>query len=165
MNVTIRPAVENDVAEILQIVNHAIAHTTAIYDYDPRTLDMQMLWFNEKKGAGFPIIVAEYEGKAIGFGAYGTFRQRAAYQYTVEHSVYVSDEFIGQGIGRILLEELISLAKAQKLHLMIGAIDASNAGSIAFHKKLGFSETAVIREVAFKFGEWLDLMLMELRLE
>lgn len=165
MNVTLRPATADDISEILEIVNHAIAHTTAIYDYEPRTHEMQLSWLADKKAAGFPVIVAEYEGRAIAFGAYGTFRQRAAYNSTVEHSVYVNEKYHGNGIGRMLLSELVRLAKAQKLHLMIGAIDASNAGSIEFHKRMGFTETAVIREVAFKFGRWLDLMLMELRLE
>ena len=165
MNVTIRPATAADIPEILVIVNHAIAHTTAIYDYDPRTLEMQLAWYDDKKTAGFPVIVADYGGKAIGFGAYGAFRQRAAYQYTVEHSVYVAEEYHGNGIGRIILEELIALARAEKRHLMIGAIDASNEGSIAFHKRLGFTEACVIKEVAFKFDRWLDLTLMELKLE
>ena len=165
MDFAIRKANIDDIPQILEIVNYAIANTTALYDYEPHTLEEQIKWFNDKKDSGFPVIVADLDGKAIGFGAYGTFRQRAAYQFTVEHSVYVSHAYIARGIGGALLTELIALARAQKLHLMIGAIDASNHGSIEFHKKYGFAESCVIKEVAFKFGRWLDLMLMALKLE
>lgn len=164
MNITIRPASAGDLPEILAIVNHAIAHSTAIYDYDERTLAMQTAWFEDKVENGFPVIVAECEGKTIGFGSYGSFRFKAAYQFTVEHSVYVADGMIGKGIGRLLIQELIRLAKQQKMHVMIGCIDAANQKSIAFHKKFGFEESGICREVGFKFGKWLDLQFMQLNL-
>lgn len=165
MSATIRPATASDLPEILAIVNHAIAHTTAIYDYEPRTLELQNEWFADKLAHKFPVIAAEYNGKTIGFASYGTFRVKAAYQFTVEHSVYVSDDFIGKGIGKLLLAELIQLAKSQNMHVMIGCIDAANAPSIAFHKKFGFKESGICREVGFKFGKWLDLQFMQLILK
>lgn len=165
MNVTIRHAEASDLDGILAIVNHAILHTTAIYDYEPRSIEAQKLWFDDKKSNAFPIIVAESGGTIVGFGTYGTFRIKIGYKYTVEHSVYVSDGFSGNGIGKLLLTELIRLAKAQGLHVMIGCIDASNTGSIAFHKKFGFTENGICREVGFKFGKWLDLLFMQLILE
>src|SRR3970040_554954 len=81
--------------------------------------------------------------------------QKIGYQYTVEHSVYVAEEFIGNGVGKLLLAELIRLAKEQGYHNMIGAIDAKNKGSIAFHKKFGFEVAGTIREVGYKFDHWL----------
>ncbi len=165
MNVILRKATAKDVAQILEIVNYAIVHTTSNYLYDVQTLATQMEWFEDKRSKKFPVIVAEYNGVAIGFGTYGTFREKTGYQYTVEHSVYVSNEFIGKGIGKLLLTELITLAKSEGYHTMIGGIDAANSGSIAFHKKLGFVETGIIREVGFKFGKWLDLQFVQLLLK
>jgi L-amino acid N-acyltransferase YncA len=162
MNVIIRNATQEDVPKILEIVNHAILHTTANYLYEEQTLENQLKWFQDKKFKKFPIIVAEYNGTSIGFGTYGTFREKIGYQYTIEHSVYVAPEYIGKGIGKKLLLALIVLAKEEGYHTMIGGIDAANSGSIAFHKKFGFVETGILKEVGFKFGKWLDLQFMQL---
>ena len=165
MEITIRPAVAADLQSILDIVNHAILHTTSNYNYEPQTFEVQLQWFTDKQQNGFPVIVAEFENKVIGYGAFGTFREKIGYQYTVEHSVYVTEGHHAKGVGKLLLSELIRLAKLQQLHVMIGAIDADNAGSIAFHKKFGFEECGIIRQVGFKFGKWLDLQLMQLLLK
>jgi L-amino acid N-acyltransferase YncA len=162
MNVTLREAMPDDLPAILSIVNHAIEHTTAIYDYDPRTLEMQTAWFKKRRLEDFPILVAEHDGTVAGFGSYGTFRERAAYRPTVEHSVYVREDLIGNGIGAKLLTALIELARKNNFHVMIGGIDASNTGSIEFHKKFGFTECGHIREVAYKFDRWLDLVFVQL---
>jgi L-amino acid N-acyltransferase YncA len=162
MNVIIRNATVDDIPQILEIVNHAILHTTSNYLYDVQTLENQLQWFEDKKSKQFPIIVADCNGTAIGFGTYGTFREKIGYQFTVEHSVYVAPEFIGKGIGKQLLLALIVLAKDEGYHTMIGGIDAANTGSIAFHRKFGFVETGIIKEVGFKFGKWLDLQFMQL---
>jgi len=165
ISATIRKATENDVEKILEIVNFAILHTTANYNYEPQTIEVQHEWFLQKQQHNFPVIVAEIDGKVVGFGAYGTFREKIGYQFTVEHSVYVSDAFIGKGIGKLLLSELISLAKKQGLRTMIGAIDAENQDSIAFHEKFGFVKCGVVKDAAFKFERWLDLQLMQLILK
>lgn len=162
MSVTIRHAATADLPEILLIVNQAIAHTTAIYDEAPRTVEAHQLWFDDKMNNGFPVIVAEADGKIAGFGAYGTFKPKTGYRFTVEHSVYVREDAIGKGIGKLLLGKLIELAKAQGIHTMIGVIDASNTGSIAFHKQFGFTENGTLKEVGFKFGRWLDVTMMQL---
>ena len=162
MNVIIRNATLVDVPQILEIVNHAILHTTSNYLYDVQTLESQLQWFEDKKSKKFPIIVADHNGTAIGFGTYGTFREKIGYQFTVEHSVYVAEEFIGRGIGKQLLLALIVLAKEEGYHTIIGGIDAANEGSISFHEKFGFVENGVIKEVGFKFGKWLDLQFMQL---
>lgn len=165
MNVTIRPAIPGDVLTILDIVNYSILHTTSNYNYDIQTIEVQNKWFEDKQHHHFPVIVAESNGQVVGFGTYGTFREKIGYQYTVEHSVYVSDAFTGKGIGKLLLTELIQLAKKQGYHNMIGAIDAENSGSIAFHKRFGFVESGIIKEAGFKFNKWLDLLFMQLILK
>ncbi|SCX92077.1 GNAT family N-acetyltransferase [Flavobacterium caeni] len=165
MEIILRHATLADLPAILDIVNHAIAHTTANYSYEPQTLEMQRQWLLDKQRNGFPVIVAEVDREILGYGAYGTFREKIGYQYTVEHSVYVVDGHNGKGIGGRLMAELIRLARAQNLHVMVGAIDAANAQSIAFHKKFGFTESGTIRQAGFKFGQWLDLLFMQLILK
>lgn len=163
--IIIRRAEIGDLEGILAIVNHSILHTTANYNYDPQTLDDQKNWFAQKSEKDFPVFVAENGGTILGFSTYGTFRERTGYRFSVEHSVYVLDGNSGKGIGRRLLKTLIETAKQQGYHNMIGGIDASNAESIAFHKKFGFVECGVIRQAAFKFGRWLDLLFMQLILD
>ena len=162
MEIIIRPATELDVQSILEIVNHAILHTTSNYNYEPQTLEVQREWFRQKQLHDFPVIVAELENEVVGFGAYGTFREKVGYRFTVEHSVYVKDALIGKGIGKLLLTELIRLGKEQGVHVMVGAIDAENTDSIAFHRKFGFTECGVVKEAAWKFERWLDLQFMQL---
>ncbi|MEO8481961.1 MAG: N-acetyltransferase family protein [Acidobacteriota bacterium] len=143
---------------ILDILNDAILNSTALYDYRPRTLDMMIPWFEAKTKGGFPVIGAEDEhGSLMGFGSYGVFRERPAYKYTVEHSVYVSARFRRQGVGRRLLEEVIQAATDQDLHVLVGGIDASNTASIALHEQCGFTRCGIVRHAGFKFGRWLDL--------
>lgn len=165
MSLLLRPATSNDLDKILDIVNYSIRHTTANYSYDIQTLEDQTKWFVGKQEKNLPVVVAELNGEVVGFGSYGQFREKIGYQYTIEHSVYVIEDIIGKGIGSKLLTELIRLAKEQGYHVMIGAIDADNAGSIAFHEKFGFLATGRIREVGYKFDHWLDLVFMQLILK
>ena len=165
MNIKLRNATEADLDQILAIVNHNILHTTSNYNYEIQTLEVQTKWFHDKQKLNNPIIVADLDGVAIGYGTYGMFREKIGYQYTVEHSVYVEEQYIGKGIGGLLLEELIQLAKAQGLHVMMGAIDAENKGSIAFHERYGFEVCGHIKEAGFKFDRWLDLVFMQLILK
>ncbi len=160
----LRTATKNDIPAILAIVNHVILHTTANYNYEPQSLEVQTEWFLQKKAHDFPVIVAEVGGIVVGFGAYGTFREKIGYQFTVEHSVYVAENYIGKGIGKMLLAELIQIAKAQGIRTMIGAIDAENKDSIRFHEKFGFTKCGVIKDAAYKFDRWLDLQFVQLLL-
>ena len=165
MQTIIRPAEAKDIPGILEIVNYNILNSTAVYDYDPKSLADMQTWFSEKQQGKWPVLVADSDGEVAGYATYGTFRFKEGFKFTVEHSVYVSEEHNSKGIGKLLLAELITLAKANRLHVMIGGIDASNKGSIEFHKKFGFRETAILKEVGFKFDQWLDLLFMELRLK
>lgn len=159
---TIRPYKTEDTQAILEIINHNILHSTSLYDYSVRTIEQQKAILEEKIKKGFPIIVAEKEGEILGFGMYSEFRFREAYQFTVEHSVYVSENYLGKGIGKSLLSELIVLAKAQKSHTMIGVIDSENQNSIAFHEQFGFKIVGVVKESGYKFDRWLDSVFMQL---
>ncbi len=159
---TIRTYKTEDTQAILEIINHNILHSTSLYDYSVRTFEQQKTILEEKIQKGFPVIVAENGGEIIGFGMYSEFRFREAYQFTVEHSVYVAANHLGKGIGKRLLSELIVLAKAQKLHTMIGVIDSENQNSIAFHEQFGFKIVGVIKESGYKFDRWLDSVFMQL---
>lgn len=150
---------------ILAIFNDAIANSTALYEYQPRTMDTMRAWFDAKAKGNFPVLGLEDEnGTLMGFASYGAFRAFAAYKYTVEHSVYVDQRYRGRGVGRHLLGEIVDAAKAQHYHMMIGGIDAENAASIALHKSLGFTHCASIKQAGFKFGRWLDLEFYQLLL-
>jgi phosphinothricin acetyltransferase len=143
---------------ILEILNDAIAHSTALYEYRPRSLESMRGWFEVKTRGHHPVLGALDEGGALlGFASYGSFRPHAAYKYSIEHSVYVEQARRGQGIGEALLRRLIERAGEQQFHVMIGGIDQENRASIALHEKLGFEHAGTIRQAGFKFGRWLDL--------
>lgn len=148
---------------ILAIFNDAILHSTALYDYKPRTMEMMTAWFGVKSKGNFPVIGIENDsGELMGFGSYGTFRAWPAYKYSVEHSVYVDARFRGQGIGKRLLQEIIGAAQKQDYHVLVGGIDSSNTVSIRLHEAVGFTYSGTIHQAGFKFGRWLDLVFYQL---
>ena len=161
----IRDAIAADLPAILQIFNQIVAETTAIYDQALSTLEQRAAWLNERTATGFPVLVADKDGSVVGFSSYGPWRARWGYRYTVEHSVHVHADHRGCGVGSALVEALLPRARAAGVHVMIGGIDAENRGSIRFHERLGFVEVAHYREVAHKFGRWLDLVSMQLLLD
>ena len=165
MEIKLRPYKTEDTHAILAIINHNILHSTALYDYNIRTVEQQKLILEDKVSKGFPVIVAESDGMVLGFGMYSEFRFREAYKFTIEHSVYVNEEYHGNGIGKLLLQELIKLAKIQKLHTMVAVIDAENQSSVEFHEKFGFKTVGIIKESGYKFDRWLDSVFMQLILE
>jgi L-amino acid N-acyltransferase YncA len=151
---------------ILGILNEAIANSTALYDYQPRTPQSMVSWFRAKEAGRFPVIgIEDPEGKLLGFASYGTFRAWPAYKYSVEHSVYVHRDHRGRGIGLALLRMLIEKAREQRYHTLVGGIDVANAASILLHERLGFVHAGTIRQAAFKFGAWLDLGFYQLLLD
>ena len=148
---------------MLEILNEVILNSAAIYDYRPRTPEMMDAWFESKEKGSFTIIgLAGDDGSLIGFGSYAMFRDRPAYKYTVEHSIYLEKSHRGKGLGKILLGAIIDAAKQQQYHNLIGAIDSENAASIALHEQFGFELCATIRQAAYKFDRWLDLTLYQL---
>ena len=163
--ITIRFARETDLPEILEIYNDVILHTTAVYTYEPHTPAMRKAWYDDKVKAGYPVFVAEEEGRVIGLSSYGPFRAWPAYKYTVENSVYVAESSRGKGVARLLMQPMIDAARSQGYHAIIAGIDSSNEPSIRLHRSFGFEEVAHFREVGYKFGRWLDLTFLELLLE
>jgi len=153
---------ERHAGQILAIFNEAIANSTALYDYKPRTPESMVSWFATKRSNGFPVIGLEDDGgKLLGFASYGTFRAFPAYKYTVEHSIYVEKSNRGQGLGRKLLEAIVNEAEAHGMHTLVGAIDLDNGASIELHKRLGFEHCGTIRQAGFKFGRWLDVAFLQ----
>lgn len=165
MKIEIRHFASPDINSITEIINFNILNSTAIYDYHPRTKEQQLQIFEKKIRNGFPILVATAGNCVVGFGYYSEFRFLEAYQFTVEHSVYISPNHQGKGIGKLIIKELIALATSQKLHSMIAVIDSENESSIDFHKKIGFKTVGTLPEVGFKFERWLNTVFMQLLLE
>jgi phosphinothricin acetyltransferase len=160
---TIKSVTSAQIPEILAIFNDAILYTTALYDYEPRTLDTVQLWYESHVQNDFPIIGAYDESDTLlGFAAYGNFRPHAGYQFTMEHSVYVRTDARGNGIGKTLLTTLIEEAKKRPVHSLIGVIDAENTISIRLHEQLGFTFCGKIPQSGFKFGRWLDVVFYQL---
>jgi L-amino acid N-acyltransferase YncA len=154
---------EPHAAAILAIFNDAIVHSTALYDYKPRTMEMMAAWFEAKSKGKYPVIGVQGEaGELMGFASYGAFRAWPAYKYTVEHSVYVDARFRRRGIGKRLLKEIIAAAQSQNYHTMVGVIDASNVVSVRLHEAFGFTCCGTIRQAGFKFGRWLDVLFYQL---
>jgi phosphinothricin acetyltransferase len=160
----IRPAREADLPAILAIYNDAVVNTTAIWNDDLVDLDNRKTWFEARSRQGFPVLVAEAEGAVLGYASYGDFRPFQGYRFTVENSIYVAAAARGQGAGKALLAALIEHATAAGKHVMVAGITADNAVSIRLHERQGFTETARMPELGFKFGRWLDLVFLQRRL-
>lgn len=160
----LRDATEADLPAIRDIYNHAVEHTTAIWNETLVDLDNRKAWFDLRQARGFPILVADVGGRIAGYASYGDWRPFDGFRQSVEHSVYVEKDFYGRGLGKALMSALIERARAGDIHVMVAAIEAGNAGSIALHKSLGFRLVGTHHEVGKKFGRWLDLTMMELKL-
>jgi phosphinothricin acetyltransferase len=161
----IRPAGEDDLADILRIYNQAIEKTTAVFEYRPHTLEMRRDWFKAKQAASLPVLVAVESGAVLGFASYGPFRAWPAYKYSVELSVYVDESARGRGIGGALVRSVLASAREHDLHVVMAGITSDNAVSLRLHERLGFVEVAHIRQVGYKFGRWLDLKLLQVVLD
>jgi len=154
-------AVEADLPGLLGIYNDVIATSTAVYTDAPVTLEERCAWWKTRTAQGYPVLVARDAGEVAGFATFGDFRAWPGYRFTVEHSVHVRADARGRGIGHELVEALFPRAAALHKHVMIAGVDAANAGSIRFHERLGFERAAHLREVGYKFGRWLDLVLLQ----
>jgi len=162
----LREATEEDLPAILTIYNEAIETTTAVFDYRPHTLHMRREWFQAKRSANLPVVVAAVNGAGvIGFATYGPFRAWPAYKYTIEHSVYVAAQARRLGVGRELVKEIVSIARKNQMHSVIAGIVSDNLPSLKLHRSLGFVDAGCVHQVGYKFGRWLDLMFLELLLE
>jgi L-amino acid N-acyltransferase YncA len=139
-------------------LNEAIANSTALWDYQPRSLASMSQWFDAKEAGNFPVLgFFDAAERLLAFGTYGTFRAFPGYKYTAEHSLYVERSARGRGLGTRMLEQLILHADAQGLHALVGGIASENLASIATHLKCGFEHCGTIRQAGYKFGAWIDL--------
>lgn len=164
MDFLIRPYQPSDAPAVREIINDSILHTSHNYDYHPKSLEEVELLFSEKIGDGFPVLVGEVYGEVLGYATYGKFRAKPGYSKTLEHSIYLNEKAQGKGLGSEMMRKLIEIAKEQGYHMMIAGMDSENLGSYRFHERLGFRETARMPEVSFKFGKWLTLVFMQLKL-
>lgn len=158
----IEDATDDDLPAVVAIYNEVIRTSTAIYREEPATLAERQAWNETRKTNGYPLLVARSaDGGVAGFATFGDFRAWPGYRYTVEHSVHVDERHRGQGVGTALMQVLLQRGAAIGKHVMVGGIDADNAGSIRMHQRLGFERSAHMKEVGWKFGRWLDLVFMQ----
>ena len=160
MAFTVRLAERRDAEAIRAIYNLEVAESTVTFDLVPRTLDEQVDWINAHSGA-HPAVVADEDGEVVGFGSLSPFKERPAYSPTVEDSVYVRRDRRGQGIGRLLLEDLLRLAVDHGFHTVMARIVGNHEASIALHVACAFELVGTEREVGRKFGHWLDVVEMQ----
>ncbi|WP_075980040.1 GNAT family N-acetyltransferase [Bacillus massilinigeriensis] len=161
--ITIREAIDDDLPEMLEIYNDAIANLTATFDLEKQTLEQRKVWFAEH-GGQYPLIVAEEDGQIAGYCCLSPYNKKRAYSKTTELSVYLSEKFRGKGIGTALMREIIVRARELGFHTIISLITSGNDGSIKIHENLGFTYVGTIKEVGFKFGKWQDVSYYQLML-
>ena len=157
----VRLAEHADDEAIRSIYNREVTGSTVTFDLVPRTPEDQRRWLEEHSGA-HPAVVAVDQGAVLGFGSLSPYRSRPAYSTSVEDSVYVHPDHRGRGVGRSVLAELVRLADAHGFHAVMARIVGGHEASIALHRACGFELVGVEREVGRKFGQWLDVVLMEL---
>ncbi len=159
-DLTIRPAVEADLAGILDIYNDAILNTTATFDIAPQTLEEKRRWLDETQHP-YVVIVAVHDDLVAGWACLRPFRAKAAYRFTTENSVYVRNDLLGRSIGALLMRSLLELAAANGFHTVIAGVAGDNPASVRLHERLGFKLVGVEREVGFKFDRWIDVTWMQ----
>jgi L-amino acid N-acyltransferase YncA len=160
--VKIRAAEARDAVALAGIYGHHVAHGFGTFETDPPSADDMASRVAAVLGLGLPYLVAEIDGAVAGF-AYGSpFRPRASYRYTVEDSVYIGPDRLGQGIGKGLLGAMIETCEALGLRQMVAMIgDSENARSIGLHRAMGFAPVGVFRAIGFKHGRWVDVAMMQ----
>jgi L-amino acid N-acyltransferase YncA len=146
----------------LSIYNEEVAHSTATYDYEPRSVDEQFALYDRKvaEGLGFFVACAP-DGTVVGFSTYGPYRPRPGWRFACEHSVYVAAPWRGRGVGLSLLPPIMAHAGKKGFHTMIGVVDAANLASVRMHRRAGFTDVGTIREGGYKFDRWLDVTFLQ----
>ncbi|MBS9476836.1 GNAT family N-acetyltransferase [Ancylobacter radicis] len=157
----LRDATADDLPGILDIYNHAVLHSTAIWNDTPADLANRSAWLADRRAKSYPVIVATEGETVLGYASFGDFRPFDGFRISVEHSVYVAEAARGHGIGGRLVEALFEPARAIGKKVMIGGITGGNAPSLALHARLGFVETARMPGIGTKFGQRLDLVFMQ----
>lgn len=157
----IRDALPDDLPMMLEIYNDAVRSLTATFDLTEQTLEERKIWF-KKYGEKYPLVVAEWNGQVVGYCCLNPFRDKPAYAYSTELSVYISSQHRGGGIGRALMEEILQRAVHLGYHTVIGGITGGNEVSVKLHKRFGFEFVGCFREVGLKFGQWQDVHFYQL---
>ena len=162
---TLRPARPSDIAAITAIYRPAVLAGTASFELEPPSEEEMLRRYRAITDAGNPYLVAELDGRIVGYAYASAYRARPGYRFTVENSVYVSPDAQGKGVGRALLGEVITAATAKGYRLMVAVIgDSANFASIALHRRAGFRFCGTLHSVGYKLGRWLDSVIMELPL-
>lgn len=161
--ITIRRAVESDLSSINDIYNYYVVNSTCTFQIEPETEAGRRQWFASHDDR-HPITAADWNGEVIGWGSLSKFRERAAYQNSVEASVYIRHDRLGDGVGRLMLVDLIERARMLGYHTVLGGATAEHPASVKLQEALGFRHVANFREVGFKFGRWLDVVYLQLML-
>jgi len=159
----IREAQYNDLPTLVEIYNHAILHTTATFDLEPKTVEERKEWFF-KHGPSHPLIVAEENGAVVGYCGILPYSEKAAYAQTVELSIYLHPEAQGKGIGTKLLGLMIERARKLGYHTILSGITEGNEASVKLHERFGFQKVSHFKEVGHKFGRWQDVCFYQLML-
>ncbi|MDO8980994.1 MAG: N-acetyltransferase family protein [Afipia sp.] len=160
--VQIRAAAPTDLPAITAIYRHAVLHGTATFELDPPSLAEMTTRYEALATAGFPYLVAIMEDVVVGYAYAGPYRPRPAYRFTVENSVYLDPAAQGRRIGTRLMQDLIAASEARGYRQMIAVIgDSTNAASIGVHARAGFEMIGTHPDVGFKFGRWLDTVMMQ----
>lgn len=158
----VREATEADAPALAAIYGDAVLHGFGTFEEEPPTPADMDVRRRALQDQGLPYLVAEADGRVLGFAYAGPFRPRAAYRYTLEDSVYVAPEAKGKGVGRTVLSAVIAACEALGVRQLMAVIgDSDNSGSIALHRALGFEQTGVGRSVGFKHGRWVDIVHMQ----
>lgn len=161
-NLTIRPSTPADLPAITAIYAHAVLHGTGTFELEAPD-EAEMTKRREAVlGNGLPWLVAEREGQVLGYAYANFFRPRRAYRFCLEDSIYLHEAARGQGVGKLLLVELMAQCEARGARQMLAVIgDSANAGSIGVHRACGFEHTGLFKASGWKFGRWLDVVLMQ----
>jgi phosphinothricin acetyltransferase len=162
MSTSIRPATHDDIPAIAHIYAHAVETGTASVELTaPGEAEMTRR-MNELVPKGFPYLAAEADGRLAGYAYAGPYRARPAYRFTLEDSVYIAPDLQGRGVGRALLAALVEASAERGFRQIIAVIgDSEQAASIGLHAALGFAYVGTFPNVGFKFGRWLDTVLMQ----
>jgi len=160
--ITIHDATEADLPAVAAIYAHHVLHGTATFEESvPDLAEMTRRW-HEVRERGFPWLVAEAQGRVVGYAYANWFRARSAYRFTCEDSIYLAPAWCAQGLGTRLLRELLARCEAAGARQMLGVIgDSANQASVRLHTRLGFAPVGTMRDVGLKFGRWLDVVIMQ----
>lgn len=163
--VTVRDAVEADLPAITRLYNALIPTTTSTWRDRPADADEMRRWWDAQQASGRPVLVAEADGRVLGYTTWTAFRPFPGYVHTAELTIHVDGDAHGRGVGRALMDALVERGRAAGVHVLVAGIDGDNTGSIAFHRALGFVEVGRMPEVGTKHGRWLTLVLLQRALD